>query len=284
MTNKLLDILNLNTVELEHNLLKSSVLGKGTPQEVSDRREKFVQNLIGSYFPSPHKIWKGNIVDIHGNTSQSIDCLVISPSHPHTINIDDSMPSIIFADGVDLAIEIKPKLDSKSEIERALIQIQSVKKLRRIKHNSLATIQSEEKIETLKTVPSCIFSFETYKDINTLLQKITDFYIENEIPRIEQFDLIFINGSSLIFNYKASSYFHSQVNLQMDRGLYYLDDTSKVLGAYLFFMLSFPTSQIPLQENYFKAYLHKILFQNDDDYITFKQNMQLNSRLRESNI
>jgi len=44
------DILLFESEEIEHLFKKASVEGKGTPQEVSDRREPVVKNLINKTY------------------------------------------------------------------------------------------------------------------------------------------------------------------------------------------------------------------------------------------
>ena len=92
--------------------------GKGTPQEVADRNEFVIQSFFKKYYPIPYWVTKGNIVDSYNNRSCSVDCVILNPSHPHTFVREVNKPSIIFADGVDFAIEIKPDLRNKNLYDR----------------------------------------------------------------------------------------------------------------------------------------------------------------------
>ncbi len=74
---------------------------------MSDWREETVKSFLEKYFPFPHRIVKGNIIDTFGRRSDSIDCIVLSPAHPYTIDNISKKASVIFADGVDYAIEVK---------------------------------------------------------------------------------------------------------------------------------------------------------------------------------
>ena len=94
--NKLIDLLRVETKEIALSFKKASIEGEGTPQEVSDRREAAIHKFMGKYFPFPFRIVKGNIVDSFGEKSNSIDCIVISPSHPFTVDIESDKASIIF--------------------------------------------------------------------------------------------------------------------------------------------------------------------------------------------
>lgn len=110
MENKLLELLKIELSEIHNGFMKASVEGKGTPQEVAERREQIVQRFFEKYYPFPFRITKGNIVDSFGNSSHSIDCVILDPSHPYTIDSANNRPSILFTDGVDFAIEIKGSL------------------------------------------------------------------------------------------------------------------------------------------------------------------------------
>lgn len=106
--NKLSELLKVEAKEIAASFEKASIEGEGTPQEVSDRREEVVKGFLMKYFPFPYRVVKGNIIDSFGNRSNSIDCIVLNPSHPHTVDPLNGKASIIFADGVDFAIEVKP--------------------------------------------------------------------------------------------------------------------------------------------------------------------------------
>ncbi len=205
--NKLLKLLSIEASEIATSFQKAGIEGEGTPQEVADRREECFRKFIQKYFPHPYRVVKGNIIDSYGNTSQSIDCIVINPTHPYTIDSLNERASLIFADGVDYAIEIKPDLGNKKEIERALKQIQSVKKLRRKNANVyFANRFQKEQLERYKTIPGIIYAEETYQDLDTLFDVIMEYYDKNEVPPLEQFDILFVNNRVLVCNVRPNSY------------------------------------------------------------------------------
>lgn len=93
----------------------------------------------------------------------------INPSHPYTIDKTNGRPSIVFA------VEIKPALSQKGEVERSLEQMVSVKKLDRIDNSKIMSI---------------IFSNQTYTNIQTLIKNIAEYHIESNVEYVHQFDLI----------------------------------------------------------------------------------------------
>lgn len=208
---KFFDLLKFEAQEILLSFKKASIEGQGTPQEVADRREaSFVSSFISKYFPFPFRVVKGNIIDSYGSRSNSIDCVMLSQSHPFTIDPKNDKASIIFADGVDFVIEVKPKLDTDVELNRVLEQIRSVKKLKRCRNDDLLRKRKGVALENSFRIPTFIFCTSAYND-RTLLDKIADHYIKNNVPLIEQFDYIVVlsddnKKSRIYFNLYNGSY------------------------------------------------------------------------------
>lgn len=282
MNNKLLQLLEIEAQEIANSYKKASLEGKGTPQEIADRREGYFISYLKKYFPFPYRIVKGNIIDSYGNNSASIDCVILNPSHPYTVDVQSEKASVIFADGVDFAIEIKPNLNNKTEIERALKQIQSVKKLRRVRNgivfdNNIA----ENQIEATKRIPCFIVADETYGDIKLLLEKIVDYYIENQISQIEQFDLILINNRATIINARPNMYLQvtkHNWNIDDKRVLAFWEDGSKSMAWFLYEMNRYPRSEPLISESIMEIYLENSIPK------TMKTFDKLNKKLVENGV
>ena len=272
MSNKLLELLKIESAEIQQSFKKASVEGEGTPQEVADRREAIVINkFLAKYFPFPYRIVKGNIIDSYERRSNSIDCIVINPSHPYTIDSGNDRASIIFADGVDYAIEVKPNLVDKGEIERSLEQIRSVKKLRRKRTGLIYPKKhSAEQIENAKTIPTFIFSDKTYADIKLLITYIVEYYISNNVPLSEQFDFIVINNRTMLFNSKRNSYYYLN---EMD-GILFTQTNENTLALFLILLNKLTKSQPDISPSVINFYI------SDKDFeIKFQYFPDLNERL-----
>ena len=258
------ELLKLEAKEIDHLFEKASHEGKGTPQEISDRREVALKKFLEKYFPFPYRIAKGNILDSYGSRSNSIDCIILNPSHPYTVS-DDEKYSVILADGVDVAIELKPDLSKKNEIERSLDQISSVRKLKR-KNNGLLfkSKHTQEQIKNSKKIPTFIFGNKTYKNIRTLIEKIVDHYVANKTPKREQFDFIVINNNCIIFNSKTDSYFYVKNSIE---GIFFLELREKTISAFLYWLNKLPQSaprmNTPVLEHYLKFNPKKLKTFND---------------------
>lgn len=257
MEQKLLELLKLEAQEIKLSFEKAKVEGAGTPQEVADRRECAVVNtFLSKYFPFPFKVVKGNIIDSYGNRSNSIDCIIINPSHPYTVDPKNEKASIIFADGVDVAIEVKPNLANEVELYRALIQVQSVKKLRRKRSGVLEFQTTPEKMETSYHIPTYIFAEKTYSDVRTLIEKIVNFYIENRVPLLEQFDYIVVNGKLILFN----CYINGYAQFDNNYGILYSETAENTLAAFLLWLNRNPRSTMEMGKNVLSFYLDDVIY------------------------
>lgn len=252
-----MDLMELEYEELNLALSKASIEGKGTPQEVADRKENLFHDFFEKYFPFPYLITKGNITDSFNKRSASIDCIILDPSHPHTIDSKNKKASIIFADGVDYAIEIKGELKdnndpkTKSELKRALEQVKSVKELTRVRNG---LIFKKDMNEYTYKIPTIIMAESTYKDIDVLIDKIIKYYKDNKIKRIHQFDIIVVAGYIIVNSCKGSIFINNT------RGLFCIEAGNKTLAALLFLMSNMTLVQPEINENIYSIYLNNLRF------------------------
>lgn len=246
--NKLIELLRVETKEIAASFEKARLEGEGTPQEVADRREEVLNRFLEKYFPFPFRIVKGNIIDSQGNRSNSIDCIVLSPSHPYTVDSTNRKASVILADGVDYAIEVKPDFAQKAEIERGLEQIRSVKRLRRVR-TGLA--RKTEEVERAKQIPAFIFSDATYVNAKTLVSNVVDYYVANAVPKSEQVDMIVVNNRLIAINIADKAKFHREGF----EGIVVYETGEDTLATFLFFMNLLPRSEPDIDKNILKIYL-----------------------------
>lgn len=225
MNDEFIKLLELEYEELKLGLANASVEGKGTPQEIADRREELFHSFFEKYFPFPYRITKGNI------------------------DSKNKKASVIFADGVDYAIEIKGNLTDKDEIERALKQIESVKKLTRVRNG---LIWDKDKNEYTYKIPTIIFAENTYSNIENLIEVILNYYKENKIKRIHQFDIIVAGDYTIVNSCKG------QISFNDVRGIFFEKTDKKTLAVLLFLMANMPLVHPTYNENIYNIYLDKI--------------------------
>lgn len=204
---RLLEILKKEGRVIYEEFMFASIQGDGTSQEISDFRENAVHDFLKRYFPANHVVSKGKITDLDGNQSNSIDCLILNPAHPNLIDSKGKF-RLIFSDGCDTAIEVKPNLARTDEIHRGLKQGVSVKKTRRSKSAILLPKNKEKHIiQHSQYIPFLIFCIKAF-EINKLLTTITDYYHQNNIPLEEQIDGVVILDVGILKNIK-----HKELNV-----------------------------------------------------------------------
>ena len=269
--NELKEILRLDREELLQAFRKASVSGRGTPEHVADDRETALRDLLARYFPYPHHVVKGNISDSHGNRSASIDAIVVNPIHPHTM-LQGRSPFFLAAEGVDYAIELKPDLGNQSEIERALGQMRTVKKLRRATDGLLIGRKrlSAPLRELALRIPCVLFAERTYSDTAHLMEKIVSYYKTNGVPTGQQIDMICISDGTLVINSSKVTHFYLNVE-----GLVFRDFGDDVLYNFLFFLLRIPPSTPRMKTDVLSHYIER---PTTDGWKTYHM---LNAALRE---
>lgn len=251
-------IIRADAKDLEHQFEIASVQGRGTPQEISDFRENALQHFLTNYFPYPYRIAKGGILDYTNTRSASIDCVVVNPEHPYTIDRRQKF-KVILADGVDAAIEVKPDISQTSELYRGLEQGLSVKALRRA--NSpilLKDRRPQELVEWSLRVPFFIFAMKAKKSIQHTAAEVLDFYKQREIRRLDQADAIIVNGAGIIANFPVAGSFYWGVGDQSNTVGWFLEDWGDDTLAGLLFKINQAFSarasvQEPILDRYFKA-------------------------------
>lgn len=255
MGNKLLELLKLEGSEMLTAFQKASLQGKGTPQEVSDFRENYFNKFISNYFPFPHRVTKGIIIDSFGSQSNSIDTILIGPNHPYTIDNAGKF-SLILAEGVDAAIELKPDISVKAELLRGLKQIESVKELRRANIPIVTKSKYPKHIhEFARTIPSFIFSMTANVDSITTAKNIVKYYKENNVPIEKQVDFVVINNVGIIANYK---YPEISKHIKKETGIFYEEWKEHTLAAFLVKLNQSFSGQIKISSsilNYYTASL-----------------------------
>ena len=195
----LLQLIKADAEELEIQFRRASVQGRGTPQEISDFRENALQSFLSNYYPFPYRVAKGGILDSFGSRSASVDCVLVHPDHPYTIDRREKF-KIILAEGVNAAIEVKPDISAATELHRGLEQGLTVKALRRKEMANLGD-HSKEAIDYSKRVPFIIFSMKAKSDIRQTAEEVLDYYESKGIEALDQVDAIVVNGVGVISHY-----------------------------------------------------------------------------------
>lgn len=242
---------------LEREFVKASISGRGTPQEVADFRESALQAFIRRFFPFPHQVTKGKIRDSFGKISDSIDCVLCAPNHPYTVDANKKF-QLIFAEGVDVAIEVKPDLASHEELVRGLEQGLTVKELQRSTTPTLDRIPWME--ERARRVPFAIFAMRCKKDPIDTGREIVAFYRENKTPPQQQADFVAVNAVGIFAKYLDAAQCHWQFSEPPteETGWFFEAWEQNTLGGFLFHLHNVAHAQIKMQREFMPSYLMPI--------------------------
>src|SRR5258708_16657887 len=187
-----------DAITLESKLRQASISGKGTSQEIAEFRENALQRFVEKFFPFPYRLTKGKIRDSFGRISASIDCIICNPNHPYTTADSTGKLHLLFAEGIDAAVEVKPDIQSRSDLIEGLEQGLSVKALMRASEPTL--MRTPWVVERSKRVPFAIFPMRCKADPVATCQEIVAFYGERGTPRLQQADFVAVNNVGIFIN------------------------------------------------------------------------------------
>ena len=90
-----------------------------------------------------------------------------------------------------------------------------------------------------------------------MIEKIVDYYVENKVPPLEQFDMILINNRAVVYNFRKGSYTPNDVEC-----IAYWDGGARSIALLLFEMNNMPRSEIMLSQSVMSIYLKGIKPEN----------------------
>jgi hypothetical protein len=256
---RLIEILKAEGRLIAEEFKLASEQGEGTPQEVADFREHAIQSFVGRFLPQSHIVSKGKITDLEGNQSDSIDCLILNPAHPNLVDSQGKF-RLIFSDGCDAAIEVKPNLARTDELHRGLLQGQSVKRTKRSRSPLLLQATKPPHIVNhSQHIPFYMFAVRAF-DPATLWREVTAFYAANAVPLEEQLDAIFVNGVGVVKNikYVELNMYGSESPVGGNTGWYFEEwGDATLIGLLLSLEYSFP-AVASISESIMKRVLTKL--------------------------
>ena len=181
--------------------------------------------------------------------------------------------TVILADGVDFAVEIKSSLGDKQELETALEQSATVKKLRRHNTSFLASLDQLEPSECYFQIPSIILCESWGSSVEKMLENIVVFYERNEISRVHQFDLLVSRNQGIVVNLAPNHYFVSQ---DVGYSLSYAELGGDSMGVLLAMMMRMPRCEPTMNEPVLSHYLKP-------RYENWSSNAKLDARMASLN-
>lgn len=250
----LLALLREDALALEGRFRKASIEGRGTPQEIADFRENAVQEFVARFFPFPHKVTKGKIRDSFGLVSDSIDCVICNPNHPYTVDSRGKF-TLLLAEGVDAAVEVKPDLGTTSELHRGLEQGLSVKALKRA--TSPTNMRMPWVVERAHRIPFAIFAMRCKANPIETGQEIARFYKEKATPPLQQADFVVVNGVGLFMNCVDASLYvwENEASVSDKTGWFFEEWRDNSLAGFLWRLHGVAHASIKMQDDVLPRYL-----------------------------
>ena len=250
----LYQLLREDAGQLESAFRKASIEGKGTSQEVADFRENSVQEFVARFFPFPHRVTKGKVRDTYDAVSDSIDCIVCNPNHPYTVDTRGKF-TLLFAEGVDAAIEVKPDIGSSAELLRGLNQGLSVKRLRR--RNAPTLMRGGWEFDRAHRVPYVIFAMRCKVNPLDTLNEIAAFYRSNATPQLEQADFVIVNGVGIFVNFTHDSMYcwGNRESVAVRTGWFFEAWGQDALAGFIWRLQLLAHASIKMQEDFLPYYL-----------------------------
>lgn len=228
-----------------------------------DSKEYSVKEFIQSYLTNEYRVLKGIIFALQGK-SANIDNVVLAPNHPRLIT---PKRQLILAEGVFCAVEVKPDITSlgkKSEFERALKQMKSVKSLNReIKRPNLEILGKPRKPAYFDKIPAIIFSNKS-ADFMKIIVHLSNKVNSGELKGDELPDLIFSVEKGVLFycpHFKFTHYYNllkedQKPQFEQETFMYISsDEKHNNLLLFLILLLNFDQPYIPLDDFFIKKYL-----------------------------
>jgi hypothetical protein len=98
------------------------------PEDPAALRPAAFRSFLGRHLPAAYRVVAGEIADSRGYLSGPVDCVVLAPAHPSTVDAG-SADAVLLGEGVAAAIHLERDLRSKEALERALLDVARVKEL-----------------------------------------------------------------------------------------------------------------------------------------------------------
>jgi len=145
------------------------------------------------------------IRDTHGALSREVDLVLLNRFHPAFLL--KNRPRTFFIEGVLAGAEVKTSLD-KGETVDCLEKARAFKGLRSdLTQNDFRShnVDEPDRDRYLVRRPFFAFAFEDHRDIRTVQQNIEEWVSDNNVPRAEQIDAIFVLEKGIIVNLGAGT-------------------------------------------------------------------------------
>lgn len=228
-----------------------------------DAKEYTVQDFISSYLTNEYRIQKGCIYN-KTTHSNNIDCVILAPNHPI---LTTPKRSVILAEGVYAAVEIKPDIYDKKEFSRGLEQVKSIKALERKTYLPDLTnlLGTQATPDFAKKIPCILFSNKSLKPQDTV-DFLRDKLKNGELTIYELPDMILTLDNGLyvfspdIKRTPFGNWFLGNTKGFTDTTLLHFCETTKAqtLTLFLLHLLNLPSPVLKTSDFILNEYIQEI--------------------------
>ena len=271
---------NLRGIEIVYQETVSAF--KNDKTNTSDSREITVTQFIRSYLPSDFQVKERTKIYSKNQETSNIDCVVLAPNHPRLIT---PIREIVLAEGVFVAVEVKPDIANKNEFLRGLLQLKSVKNIDR----KIETLDIERltggigRDKYYDKIPSVLFSSKS-STVNITIEFLREQYQQGLI-KFDEFPDIIVSLDKAVIIYQPffkqgdfyetlSPDYKSKIKDKVFL-VYESEDKATLLSIFLnhFLQLAMPTLQV--SAFIVKDYLERIIKESSNKAIVTCRIMNL---------
>lgn len=243
--------------ELGREFGRASRLGSGTAQEVADHREAAFRALIERFYPRPKIVTKGQILPVSGPKSNSIDCIVLNEAHPNLVDAGGKF-SMILADGVDFAVEVKGRLDG-AELDRCLKQGLSVSRARCSRTPIVPMVTKQARdfgVARSTVVPFYSYWHEQALSVETMCHRIRDWVLTDQIDPLDRPIAYAIHDRGVLVDTTAPHSLSMYLEPFFGAGLVWIERGDLTLGLFLVFLDRGMNAVLPDTASVFQRYVN----------------------------
>lgn len=254
--------LEFESISLGQLFEQASARGRGTPQEVADHRELAFHSVMRRLFPLPKVVTKGQILAHGGSKSASIDCLVLNEHHPR-IRDENGKYSIILADGVDFAIDLKGTLDT-SELARLLKQAASVGKTKRAQSPAFKpgtfSSSTQESYDAGFHVPFAAYIQKAEMSIGRIAAEIVRWNEAQSVPPPERAIAYVIHARGILLDTSRHTVIRNALWTRSPPGLVWIPLGINTFAGLLVIVATEPQAILEISSSIMSRYLSNDLF------------------------
>ncbi|EHD2271248.1 DUF6602 domain-containing protein [Vibrio cholerae] len=161
--------------------------------------EEVLREFLRQYLPIYNRVGEGEVINVAEIQSTQLDVVVTNEYHPSLGRMQG--PETFIIEGVAAVGEVKTNLNS-NDINTL---IQSCIRFKSITPTNIGGMMGHwsksDRIRFVEHRPYFLFVYESQLNIETIKQKLQNYYSVNSIPVVQQIDAVFCLDRGTIWNF-----------------------------------------------------------------------------------